>query len=378
MFSFLKPKPEELQYQIDQYDSLSLFKSYRGQSILIFIGIFALDIALSILNIRLHLMEDVSGAGVLFLLIPLLLFIWFIGIVLATPFLVMLNRGSKIAPLFLLLIIGGVIFFTLAGDLFIGFNLRGDSSLQVFMRFFEITVLILALTSFIHRLRLMRKVEILHTQKISSDGSTFQINALKYKKRGKGCLIIASIVSILYITAIGSSMYKDHKTSHAVPAGLMGPTEKTFPGYTVSVRPGTTFTRDDGRNTYRWEYYPNKPVDGYSGINFSIGSNNKGTYEKDSARAKESHSETYGPQGANAPRIKQLVDVYNFEYQNSPGVVYFYESSWSKDPNYKQGYAYDLHWNDGGSDVNITLNNIPKDMYSNEQVVDILKTLKRY
>ena len=157
-FSFLKPKPEELQYQIDQYDSLSLFKSYRGQSILIFIGIFALDIALSILNIRLHLMEDVSGAGVLFLLIPLLLFIWFIGIVLATPFLVMLNRGSKIAPLFLLLIIGGVIFFTLAGDLFIGFNLRGDSSLQVFMRFFEITVLILALTSFIHRLRLMRKV----------------------------------------------------------------------------------------------------------------------------------------------------------------------------------------------------------------------------
>lgn len=62
--------------------------------------------------------------------------------------------------------------------------------------------------------------------------------------------------------------------------------------------------------------------------------------------------------------------VLNFTHNNRNGILYSYEGSTTM--------AYSLHYDDDGKDLQIMIRNIPKTLYTNQEVIDILKTMERF
>lgn len=364
---FLNPSDETLQYQIANYHTLKRIDSYKGQAILLFLAIFFTDIILAIFNIQLYLGGDSSGGDIsLFLQVGAWVLVWITGIALALPFLILAGQGKRIAFAALSFIILAITFYTLGSDFLFGI-LFEDNFVITVIRYTEIALWSFLFILFLNRAHLAGKVEIIRLKQDTASGSS-ENSQTPRRRRSSGCLMAALVPVVLIIGFFVSSSYLVQKQKLAIPPGLLGPTEETFPGYKLSVHQSLNIDKPGERKYYALNYWSEERADQAQA---QISNSTDQSYDDSIKEIEEAKfSKDGSPCGYNIPQRACKVSVETFEWNGSQGVIYSHNSSY--------GMKYDLHYNDRGYDLNITFSDVPPGTYSTQRLIEVLETLKRY
>ncbi len=164
-----------------------------------------------------------------------------------------------------------------------------------------------------------------------------------------------------------------------VPDGLLGPTSKSLPAMSPYVGESISGSEDYFYNispkekgyriTFMGILIPEDPQGStsyFSYVRFSetLATSTESSYE---ARSQNDLKEIKRLASIDGATVKDI-QVKKFTYQGREGVLYSYKDMYQ---------VYNLHYNDNGNDLQIIINNPPKNVYTEEKVIDILSTLVR-